>query len=133
MTGNTILPQTQVGDRRIFDTFIGYKIRFMTIPAIYFFVGALKFVTGQVVFEIRFVETHHVKIPPVVVAVASRATLRFYFDRGMITRLPVDPGFDLFMATQAFIVGDLLPQGMAFGTVGHSFQMSVGFCQIARG
>ena len=94
---------------------------------------ARQFEPRQVVVEFVFVETYDFEISTVVVAVASRATLRFYFDRGMITRLPVDPGFDLFMATQAFIVGDLLPQGMAFGTVGHSFQMSVGFCQIARG
>jgi hypothetical protein len=44
----------------------------------------------------------------------------------MITPVGIDPGCDLFVAVQAFFIGDLFTQDMTFHTVGHAFEVCMG-------
>lgn len=106
-------------------------VNFLTFSCPAGFVSAGQFVAGQVVVKCVFIKTHHVKFPPVVVAVAFRTVLSAHFFRGMKPRVFVHPRFDLLMAFEAFRVRNLVTQVMAFGAVRESFQILVGIRQVA--
>jgi len=50
----------------------------------------------------------------------------------MVSPFGIDPGGNLLVAIQALFVGDLFSQDMTFHTVGHPFEVRMGFCQIPR-
>jgi len=50
----------------------------------------------------------------------------------MIAHVVIDPGCNLLVAVQTLLVGNLLPQDMAFDAVGHPLQVCMGFCQVPR-
>lgn len=66
-----------------------------------------------------------------VIAVAGDTGFAFYLAGGMVSGIPFDPDFHLVMTDQTLVVGHLVSQGMALGTVGKAFQMGVNFSQIA--
>ena len=95
------------------------------------FMPSRELVAGQQVVEIGFIEAHHIEIPTVVIAVAFCAILSFYFLRGVITAVAIHTSFEFFLATQAFVVGNLAAEVVTLGTLGNTFQVPVRVREIA--
>lgn len=83
--------------------------------------------------ELLFVEAHHVKSAPVVVAVALGAILGAHFGGGVIPPVPIHRSLYLAVAVQTTAVGHLVPYFMAFGTVGQPLQVLVRIGQRTGG
>lgn len=49
----------------------------------------------------------------------------------MEARAPIRSAFDLFMATQAFVIGNLIAQHVTFCAVEHPFQIRMRLRQVA--
>ena len=49
----------------------------------------------------------------------------------MEARAPIGSAFDLFMATQAFVIGNLIAKHVAFCAVEHTFQVGMRLRQVA--
>ncbi len=118
------LPFFQVGVSHIFG--------FVAITAIYFFVCACQFIARQVVVEVFFIVAHHVKIAPVVIAVAFRAILSLYIRGYVVPFISVNERLYFLVTRQAFIIGNLAAQIVALGTFRHAFQILVRIRQFPR-
>ena len=104
----------------------------MALATINGFVLARQFVTSRTMVEFILVETHNVKITAMVVAVAGDTFFPFSLAGCVETRSPVNPAFYLTMATQTFVIGNLVAQNMTFGAIEHPFQTGMRLRQIAR-
>ena len=93
----------------------------------YFFMGAFQHITGQPVVETQGIEPDHIEFPAMVVTVAGDAFLAGDDLRGVIPFSAGDPGIQHCVTLQAFLIGDLLVQHVAFGTVGEPFQVGMDF------
>ena len=103
----------------------------MAFPAICFFVCAGQFVAGFGVVERFFIESNHFEIPSVVFVVATRAILIPYVRTCMKTNIPVEPQLDFLVATEAFVVWNLVSNVVATGAIGNAFQVFVWIGQVA--
>jgi hypothetical protein len=126
------LPQPQVSACPFPEFLIPDEFLFMTLAAIDSSMSALKRIPSQAVIELVPVETDHLKIPAVMIVMAGGTFLPFHLRRNMIAAVGIDPRCDLPVAVQAFLVGNLLAQDMAFHTVGHPFQVFMCFCEVTR-
>jgi hypothetical protein len=131
MAGVTGLLQSQKSVLAFFQTPIFHKIGFMAVPAFDPGVFSGEVITGHIVFEVFFIEPHHIKIAAMVIAVAAGAIFPTYFLGGVETAVTVCPVFDFFVAVQAFIITDLAADIVALGTIGHPFQPFVCISQVA--
>ena len=95
----------------------------MAILAIDPVVGPLKRISCHGVVELVPVEADHFKITAVVIIMTGGTFLSFHLGRNMITPVGIDPGSNLLVAIQAFFIGDLFTQDMAFHAVGHPFEV----------
>lgn len=68
-----------------------------------------------------------------VVAVTGKTTFRLYLRRNMISFVLPDPLFQFLMAGEAFFIGHLLTQLMAFGAIGQTLQVCMRGSQRTRG
>ena len=123
MTVDTVGGQSEVGVFLAFCFSLGNELLFMAIRAGFFGVGARQFKTGKVVVELILVETNDLKIYPVMVVVAAHATLSSDLCRGMISSFLFGSDSDLRMTVETLVVGDLVAERMAFGTVRNAFEM----------
>lgn len=131
VAGFTFLCEAQKGIASFFQTGVVDEIGFMAFPAISRRMRAFQFIAGKRMVKFLLVKMDHLEIPAVVVAMTGGAVFAFGLARGVKTVAAVEPGFDLFMARQAFIVGDFIAQIVAFGTVENTLQVGVRLRQIA--
>lgn len=104
----------------------------MTLPAINSLVCTGQFITCKIVVEVFLVKTHHIKIPPVVIAVATRAILALHIDRYVVAFIPIYQGLYLLVTNQAFVIGHLASYIVALGTLRHAFEVLVRVRQLTR-
>ena len=76
------------------------------------------------------VEAYDLKIPSMMIIMANKAIFVSDLFRRMVPFVYVDPGFDLFMAVETFIIGHFITKSMTLSTVGSSFQVFVNFSKI---
>ena len=126
MAGSTLLVQPQEGLLPLFQLRVIDKVGNVALAAIYFTVCSCQFILRKAVVEIFFIEPHHIKIPPVVFAVAFGTVFTSGLSGRMVTCLPADKALYFFMAIQAFIIGDFLSQRMALRAIGYPFQIGMG-------
>ena len=117
----------------LFYVLVGDMVGLVALSAINLFVGARKRVVCQVVVELLFVEAHHVKIAPVVVAVALGAVLGAHFGGGVVPSVPIHRSLYLAVAVQTTAVGYLVADFVALGAVGQSLQILVRIGQRTGG
>jgi hypothetical protein len=89
-------------------------------------VFSLQHVSCQGVIELVPVKADHLKIPAMMVIMTGGTLFSLYFRRSMITPVFSGQGCNFLVAIQAFLIGDLFSQYMAFDAVGHPFQMGMG-------
>ena len=82
--------------------------------------------------EIIGIEPNHIKIAPVVFAMALKTVLRLYATIGMQTPILIEEGLYFVMAIQAFGVRHLSPKLVAQGTIAHAFQLTVCLGKVSR-
>ena len=75
--------------------------------------------------KIILIKPHHVKLPPVMLAMAVKTIFTGHLPIGVITSLFLLEGLDFLMAIQTFLVRDFISQIMAKGTISDSFQLRV--------
>lgn len=125
MAGGTIPAQAQIGAFSFLQLRLTDQIGNVALPAIYSSVRPRQLITRQAVVEIVLIEARHIEVPPVVFAVTFRTVLAPHLTGSMVSLTAVDVALDLLMAVQALIIGNLLPQSMALGAVGYSFQLGM--------
>ena len=131
VAGFTIPLQPQIGVAPFFQFRVIDQTGGMAFPAIGRFMGARELVTREAVVEFILVEMHQVEIPAVMVVVATRAFFSFGLIGSVVTGPLIQFAFYFFMATQAFVVRNLIAQYMAFGTIGDPLQMRMRLRQVA--
>lgn len=129
---HALLPESQVGALPIPEFLVPYVLFFVALAAIDPSMGSLKCIPREPVVELVPVKTDHLEIAAMVVVMAGGTLLVFYIGGDMITPVAINPRSNLPVAVQAFFVGYLLSQDMAFDAVGHPFQVGVGLCQVPR-
>lgn len=103
-----MLIETQKSGSPFFQFPVVDKVRLMAFPAIDSLVGARQFIAGEVVIKPSLVEVHHIEITSVMIAMATRTVLPNGLPGAVVADTAIDPAFDLLVATEAFIIGDLL-------------------------
>lgn len=131
VTGCTTLAKSQIGITPFFQTGVTNIIRLVALAAINGFVFARQFVAGRTMVEFILVEAHNVKIPAMVVAVAGDTVFTSGLSGCVETGSLINSAFYLLVATQAFVIGNLIAQNMAFGAIEHPFQTGMRLRQIA--
>ncbi|MBK8555056.1 MAG: hypothetical protein IPL65_04455 [Lewinellaceae bacterium] len=132
MALGTILAQPEKG---LFVSFIFRLldiIRLVTFPAIGSLVRSGEFVTCPVVVKTLLIKTDHLKIPTMVLTMATEAILLLNLLGGMVTFPLFDPGIDLLVAFQTFFIGNFIAQYVALGTVENPLQLSMGLGKLTR-
>lgn len=89
----------------------------MAVAAGCFLVLSFQDISGQPVIKALRIEADDLELPAVVVVVATVAHLPFHRGTGVISLVLVHPIPDGGVASQAFLVGYLIPQAVAFGAV----------------
>lgn len=125
VAGSTLAVHAQKSSSSFFQLRVADEVGNVALAAVYPAMRPRQLIAGLVVVEIRFIQPHHFEIPAVMLAVATGAVFAFSLPGSMITRLPVEEALNFFMATQAFIIGNLLPQRVALRAIRYPFQVGV--------
>jgi len=130
MAVHALLPQAQESCCPIPELLIPDEFLYMALAAIDPSMCALKCIPRKGMVEPVPVKADHLKVPAMMVVVAGGTFLTLHFGGDMVTPVGINPGSDLAVAVQAFFVGNLLSQDMAFDAVGHPFQVGVGLRKV---
>ena len=125
MAGRAIFINAEVGIRPFFQIPVADVVGFVALPAIDGFVFSRQFVPGAAVVELVFIKTHNGKFAAVVVAVAGDTLFALGLNGGVKAHAAVEPVLDLAVTTQAFVIGNLVTQYVAFRAIGHALQTRV--------
>lgn len=132
VAGSTTPVKPQIGIFPFSQLVVGYEVCFMALSAIRRFMCSGERVTREFMFELVFIEPHDIEVAAVVLTMAGTAIFLFDLGRSVVACAPVNPRFQLFMATQAFGIGDFIAQIVALGAIEHSFQVGMRLGQVAR-
>jgi len=109
--------QPEVGEFFSFCFLILNELRFVTVGALFFCMGTGQREAAERVVEFFLCKPDDLEIYAVMVTVTGNTFLIENFGGGMITFPGVDTRFQFGVALQAFLVGNLLSQDMAPGTI----------------
>jgi len=132
MANDAILIQSQIGVSSVLEFRVGHVFRSMTIPTINAQMPTHQFISGQIMIEIIFIKTGHLKIAPVMFAMARGALFPLHLARSMIAIIQINTDLDFLMAIQTQIIRNFIPQYMALRTVHHALQFRMRCGQGAR-
>lgn len=94
--------------------------------AIYLKVFSFQRVASQVVVEAFLVKMDHVEFTSVVLTMAGKTIFIFHAGIGVKALFLGHQVFNFLMAIQTLLVGNLFANDVAFGTIGHTFQIGMG-------
>ena len=127
MAGEAGRGEAEVSPLFLFDLRVFDELFLMAVRTFLFCMGTLQCIAGECMIKGFGIESYHFKIPAVVVAVAFDAVFPFHFRRGVVAFALVHPAFQFLVAGEALFVRNFFPQHMAFGTVGHAFEVGMDF------
>jgi hypothetical protein len=133
VTRKAILTKSEEGpfaffEYRVFDAF-GFVAGRTFLFGMFTFQGK----SGEVVVEFLFVQTNHVEVASVVIAMAHGAVFHAHFLRRVKAFVSINFGFDLFVAGQTFLAGYFFAYRVTLRTVADTFEMRMGFGQVVGG
>lgn len=123
MTGNAFSFQAKEGVLAFFQILIPDQSWLMAIRATLFLMGALKNESGNSMVKFFPVETNELKIQPMMVGMATGAWFSFDDRSRVVAQVLLDPAFNLGVAGQTAVVGNLFAQQVTFCAVRQALQM----------
>ena len=117
MAVQAIGAKSKVSKRLLPDVAVKNEVRLMAAIAFLLQVGTGQVEAGEAVVKASGFKVDDPEIPAVVVAVAGSTFLAADLGGGMVALLCRDPGLQLTVALEAFLIRHFGAEGMAFGTV----------------
>lgn len=125
VAGDTFLAQAEVGVLSGSDLPVADQVRFVTVPAIDLLMRTGQFISRESMIEVLFLKSDHLEVATVMFAMAGGTFLPPDFATGMVALSGRDPGLQHLVAIQAFLIGDLISQGVTFSAVAQAFQIGM--------